>query len=68
MTRKTLCILIALMVLSLSAIIGAERLFIAHGQFSSTLNGVPVRVSLAEVGSASIIEKMHARDLQNNWV
>lgn len=67
MNCKTLCIVIALMVLSLSAIIGADRLFITHGQFSSTLNGVPVRVSLAEVGSASIIEKMHARDLQNNW-
>ena len=68
MNRKTLCVVIALMVLSVSAIVGArERLFVNHGLFSSTLNGVPVSVSLSEVGSASFIEPMRARDLRRNW-
>ena len=67
MKGKIICIVIALMVLSIGAIIGAERIFITHGQFSSTLNGVPVRVSVTQVGSASIIEPMRARDLRNNW-
>ena len=68
MKGKIICIVIGLMVLSIGAIIGAkERIFIQHGWFSSTLNGVPVRVSLAEVGSASIIEPMRADDLLINW-
>ena len=67
MKGKTLCIVIALMVLSIGAITGAERIFLSEVRFSSTLNGVPVWVSVAQVGSASIIEKMRARDLRNNW-
>lgn len=65
MKGKTLCIVIALMVLSVSAIIGAERL-ITYGGFSSTLNGVPVDVTLARVGSV-YIEPMRADDLLINW-
>ena len=66
MNRKTLCIVIALMVLSIGAIIGAERVFTTYCQFSSTLNGHPVQVTVGRAGSL-YIEPMHARDLQNNW-
>ena len=65
MKGKIICIVIALMVLSIGAIIGAERL-ITYWHFSSTLNGVPVEVSVGRVG-AVYIEPMHARDLRHNW-
>ena len=48
------------------AIIGAERI-LELGRFSSTLNGVPVEVTLARVGSVSI-KTMRARDLRRNWM
>ena len=66
MKGKIICIVIALMVLSIGAIIGAERVFTTYGRFSSTLNGVPVEVTVGRAGSV-YIEPMHARDLQNNW-
>ena len=66
MKGKIICIVIALMVLSIGAIIGAERVFTTYGRFSSTLNGHPVRVTVGRAGSL-YIEPMHARDLRNNW-
>ena len=66
MKGKTLCIVIALMVLSIGAIIGAERVFTTYGRFSSTLNGHPVQVTVGRAGSL-YIEPMHARDLRHNW-
>ena len=71
MKGKTLCIVIVLMVLSIGAIIGAERIRILElGRFSSTLNGVPVEVSLARVArqGGEPIEPMRARDLRRNWM
>ena len=48
MNRKIICIVIALLVLSVSAIIGAkERIY---GRFSSTLGGDPVKVTISSAG------------------
>ena len=69
MKRKTLCIVIALMVLSISAIVGAGQRILDVGRFSSTVNGVPVEVILArQFGESSErIKTMRARDLRRNW-
>ena len=69
MNRKTLCIVIALMVLSISAIVGAGQRILGLGGFASTLNGVPVEVILArQFGESSeLIKTMRAGDLQRNW-
>ena len=52
MTRKTLCIVIALMVLSVSAILVANPGIL--GEFSSTLNGVPVQVTISRQDNGTI--------------
>ena len=64
MKRKTLCIVIALMVLSLGAILVANPNIL--GEFSSTLNGVPVQVTLSPQGDDPI-KTMRARDLRTGW-
>ena len=66
MKGKTLCIVIALMVLSIGAIIGAGERILTLGGFSSTLNGVPVEVMLSRQGSVTI-PTMRARDLWTDW-
>ena len=52
MNGKTLCIVIALMVLSLGAILVANPGIL--GGFSSTLNGVPVQVTISRQGNGTI--------------
>ena len=64
MTRKTLCIVIALMVLSVGAIIGANPSIL--GGFSSTLNGVPVQVTISRQDNGTI-PTMRSRDLWTDW-
>ena len=67
MKRKTLCIIIALTVLSISAIIGAKERFHIYGRFSSTLNGVPVWGRITLFPSAESIKAMRTEDLVENW-
>ena len=64
MTRKTLCIVIALMVLSVGAIIGANPSIL--GEFSSTLNGVPVQVTISRQDNGTITTT-RPEDLLENW-
>ena len=64
MKGKTLCIVIALMVLSVSAIIVANPSIL--GEFSSTLNGVPVQVTISRQDNGTITT-MWAEDLVENW-
>ena len=64
MNRKTLCIIIALMVLSISALLVANPNIL--GGFSSTVNGVPVQVTLSPQGEEPI-KTMRARDLRTGW-
>ena len=64
MNRKTLCIVIALMVLSVSAILVANPNIL--GGFSSTLNGVPVQVTISRQDNGTITT-MQAEDLVENW-
>ena len=66
MNRKITCIVIALTVFSISAIIGARERFYILGRFSSTLNGVPVRVILSQESDESITT-MRTEDLVENW-
>ena len=63
MNRKTLCIIIALMVLSIGAIIGANPNIL--GGFSSTLNGVPVQVTISLQGNGTVTT-MHMEHLLEN--
>ena len=67
MTCRKFCIVIALMVLSISAIIGAKERFHIAGWFSSTLNGVPVQGSITLFPSAESIKAMRTEDLVGNW-
>ena len=65
MNRKIICIVIALLVLSVSAIIGARGPRHILGSFSSNLNGVPMRVELSrmERSGTKPIETLRVRDL-----
>ena len=63
MNRKTLCIVIALMVLSISALLVANPNIL--GGFSSTLNGVPVEVTISLQGNGTITT-MSTEDLVEN--
>lgn len=66
MNRKTLCIIIALMVLSISALLVANPNIL--GGFSSTVNGVPVQVTIAqEAETDAHIQTMRLRDLQKDY-
>ena len=64
MNRKTLCIVIALMVLSISALIVANPNIL--GGFSSTVNGVPVQVTISRQDNGTITT-MRTADLMKNW-
>ena len=64
MTRKIICIVIALMVLSIGAIIGANPKSL--GEFLSTLNGVPVQVTISRQDNGTITT-MRTEDLLENW-
>ena len=65
MNRKIICIVIALLVLSISAIIGAKEISLILGRFSSTLNGVPVQVKMFRQGKGTITT-MRTEDLVEN--
>ncbi len=71
MTCRKFCIVIALMVLSVSAILVAREPIVHFSQgFSSTLNGVPVQVRLFARGRGEEhvwIKPMRFRELQQNW-
>ena len=60
MTCRKFCIVIALMVLSIGAIIGANPNIL--GGFSSTLNGVPVQVTISQQDNGTITT-MRTEDL-----
>ena len=64
MTCRMFCIVIALMVLSISAILVANPSIL--GEFSSALNGVPIEVTISsqEIGA---ITTMRTEDLQEDW-
>ena len=67
MNRKTLCIVIALMVLSISAFLGAREPIVHFATMcATTLNGVPIGVRLFSAGEKPI-QPMRARDLRRNW-
>ena len=63
MTCRIVCIVIALMVLSVSAILVANPNIL--GGFSSTLNGVPVQVTISRQGNGTITT-MRTEDLAKN--
>ena len=66
MKGKTLCIVIALLVLSISAIIGAREPLDILGIFPSTLNGVSIRMVLTTEEwpvDTKPIETLRVRDL-----
>ena len=65
MTCRKFCIVIALMVLSISAIVGAKEISLILGRFSSTLNGVPVQVKMFQQGKGTITT-MRTEDLVEN--
>lgn len=66
MKRNILCIVIALMVLSLSALLIARPpLFIFDG-FFSTLNGAPIHVTLATDGREPLTT-LDLKELRDNW-
>ena len=64
MKGKIICIVIALMVLSIGAIIGANPNIL--GGFSSTLNGVPVQVTISRQDNGTVTT-MLMEDLLKNW-
>ena len=64
MKGKIICIVIALMVLSVSALLVANPKIL--GEFSSTLNGVPVQVMISLQDNGTITT-MRTEDLAENW-
>ena len=65
MILRRLCIMTALMVLSLGALLVANPNIL--GEFSSTLNGVSVQVTLSPQGDEHVINTMRIRDLRKDW-
>lgn len=66
MKRNIICILIALMVLSISALlIAGLGMFIFDG-FFSTLNGVPIHVALA-TDDREPFKTIDIQELRDNW-
>ena len=65
MKGKTLCIVIALMVLSISAILVANPGIL--GGFSSTLNMVDVKVTISGSDLPFFIPELSVEDLRQNW-
>ena len=64
MTSRILCIVIALMVLSISAILVANPNIL--GEFQSTLNGVPIKVTISPQDNVQV-NTMRYRDLRQDW-
>ncbi len=65
MNRNIICILIALMVLSISAILIANHVEVI-AKIASTLNGTPMTVTLA--GDADdTIKTLDLKELRDNW-
>ena len=66
MNRNIICIVIALAVLSISALlIAGPGLFIFDG-FFSTLNGVPIHVTLA-ADTSEPLTTLDLKELRDNW-
>ena len=63
MTSRILCIVTALIVLSISAILVANPSIL--GEFQGTLNGVPIKVTISPQDNADV-NRMRARDLRKN--
>ena len=63
MNYKTLCIVTALITLSIGAILVANPSLL--GKFQSTLNGVPIKVTISPQDNADI-NTMRARDLRRD--
>ena len=66
MNRKTLCILIALMVLSISACLLANHVEVIFAKIASILNGTPMTVTLAK-DAYKPVKTMNIRELQQKW-
>ena len=66
MKRNILCIVIALMVLSLSALLLANHVEVIFAKIESTLNGVPMTATLARDASEHV-KTLDIRELQQNW-
>ena len=71
MKRNILCIVIALMVLSLSAIHIAKPATILFAAFESTLNGEPINVTLSQdnekLKEQYSVKTIDFQELQDNW-
>ena len=68
MKRNIICIAIALIVLSISALlIAREPETHNFGWFDSTLNGTPIQVSLNTRRQVDPIQPMSYQELQDNW-
>lgn len=66
MKRKTLCILIALAVLSLSALLIANHVEVIFAKIASTLNGTPMTITLAR-DAYDTIKTLDIQELRDNW-
>ena len=64
MTSRILCIVIALMVCSIGAILVANPGIV--GEFQSTLNGVPIKVTISPQDNVQV-NTMRYRDLLQDW-
>ena len=69
MNRKIICIVIALLVLSVSAIIVASPVWFisTKAEFGSTLNGFPVWVEFRVRSDKYLISTMDIQELRENW-
>ena len=65
MKRNILCILIALMVLSLSALLLAHHVLFIFAEIASTLNGEPITVTLAKAYLP--VKAIDIQELRDNW-
>ena len=64
MTSRILCIVIALMVCSIGAILVANPGIV--GEFQSTLNGVPIKGTISLQDNVQV-NTMRYRDLLQDW-
>ena len=66
MKRNIICIVIALMVLSLSALLIAGPVRFIFDRFFSTLNGIPIHVTLTTDGREPL-KTIDIQELRDNW-
>ena len=66
MKRNIICILIALMVLSLSALLIANPVLYIFAEITSTLNGEPITVTLAK-DVYKPFQTLDIQELRDNW-